>query len=67
MWPWSTIRDLRCRLQQAESRIEALQRMDLIRDMLYRTYAHEIRGAHKGIRRLVEKLKRARQGKEPKP
>jgi len=64
MWPWSTIRDLRRRLQQAEQRIEVLQRTDLIRDMLYRTYAHEICGAHKGIRRLVEKLKRARQGKE---
>lgn len=65
IWPWSTINNLRWKLTQAEQRIEALERGQLIHESFYRTYFYEIRAAHKGIRRLVEKLKRARQETAP--
>lgn len=64
MWPWSTIKTLRAELQRAQQRVDVLERGQFTQEALYRTYAYEIRAAHKGIRRLVDKLKRAQQKKE---
>lgn len=65
IWPWSTIKDLRWKLKQAEQRIDCLERGQFIHESFYRTYFYEIRAAHKGIRRLVEKLKRAKRPTAP--
>lgn len=61
IWPWTTISRLRREVDAAKTRIRDLEDRQQIHEIFYRTYFHEIRAAHKGIRRLVEKLKKAKQ------
>jgi len=62
IWPWSTINRLRRELDKATRRIDYLESVYQIHETFYRTYFYEVRGAHKGIRRLVEKVKKLKSG-----
>ncbi len=58
IWPWSRIRELELKLEIAHRNIEAFK----VYAQLHRADAmqarKEIRGAHKGIKRLKDKLKK---------
>ena len=59
IWPWSTIRMLRKRIDQLERDLETKCKWYFIQQANAAKWMNELAGAHKGIRRLKEKLKKA--------
>lgn len=63
IWPWSEIRYLKQQVQYWKLEATRQENWKLIHEKIAIAKCRDVLAAHKGIRRLVEKLKRARQAR----
>ena len=58
IWPWTELRRLQARIHHLETQNEYLRNGEVLRKLIVSNAYRDLIAANKGIRRLVDKLKK---------